>query len=76
MIHSLQAIVEGRFLNPDIAAQVAETSRNVIRTGGEICCSTWTVDAFVKEVRAADPDPETSRQIQFERIRERNKRSV
>lgn len=72
MIHSLQTIVEGRFLNPEIAAQVAEKSRNVFRTGGEICCSTMTVDAFVKEVRAADPDPEASRRVHIERIRVRN----
>jgi hypothetical protein len=76
MINTLADIVSGRFLNPEVAAEVAKTSRNVWRNeeifGDTYVASTMTVDAFVAEVKAADPDPEASRQVHIERIRARN----
>lgn len=81
MIHTLAAIIEGQFLNPEIAAKVAETSRHVWKNdevfgnhhiGDTYMASTMTVDAFVAEVKAADPDPDASRQAHIARIRARN----
>jgi hypothetical protein len=75
VINTLADIVSGRFLNSDVAATVAKTSRNVWRDeefGGTFVASTMTVDAFVAEVKAADPDPEASRQAHIERIMAKN----
>jgi hypothetical protein len=76
VISTLNDIVEGRFLNPVVAEEVAKTSRNVWRNeaifGDTYVASTFTVDKFVAEVQAADPDPEASRQVWIDRIRARN----
>jgi hypothetical protein len=73
---TLADIIEGQFLNPVIAEEVAKTSRNVFRNeaiyGDTYVASTFTVDAFIAEVKAADPDPEASRQVWIDRIMARN----
>jgi hypothetical protein len=62
MIHTLTAIICSQFLSPTVALEVAKTSKNVWRNeeayGDTYVSSTWTVDAFVAEVIAADPDPD------------------
>jgi hypothetical protein len=75
VIHTVSTIVESRFLDPIVAATVAETSRNVWSDagfGGQFVASTMTVDAFVNEVVAATPDPEAARQVHIARIKMRN----
>ena len=72
MISTLRDIIESQWLNPEVAHEVAKTSRNVWRNealfGDTYVASTLTVDKFVEEVCAADPDPAASRQAHIDRL--------
>jgi hypothetical protein len=76
MTHTLTAIICGHFLSPTVALEVAKASKNVWRNeavyGDTYVSSTWSVDAFVAEVIAADPDPEASRRAHIAAIMAEN----
>lgn len=61
MHHTVEVIAKSHFLDADIAKNVAETSKHVIRYGDNVfAVSTWNVNDFVSEVRAAQGDEEAN----------------